>query len=66
MRSCRCSRRCRGTAAASVSRYIRNNTISGNTVLGYGPPDAAITTFDPDPAHFKIKSNKFGFAAGVQ
>ena len=45
---------------------IRNNTISGNTVLGYGPPDAAITTFDPDPAHFKIKSNKFGFATGVQ
>jgi hypothetical protein len=41
---------------------ISNNTISGNTVLGYGSPDVAVKSFDIDAAHFKIKGNKVAFA----
>lgn len=40
---------------------IRNNTVSGNTVLGFGS-DEGVTTFDTNPAHFKVKGNKVGFA----
>ena len=40
---------------------IRNNTVSGNTVLGFGT-DEGVTTFDTNPAHFKLKGNKVGFA----
>ena len=40
---------------------IRNNTVSGNMVLGFGS-DVGVTTFDTNPAHFKVKGNKVGFA----
>jgi hypothetical protein len=30
-------------------------------VLGFGS-DVGVTTFDTNPAHFKVKGNKVGFA----